>query len=700
MKKAIKFTIETQTENNEVISVCHLNEKAISLEISDVARKMFQLNKNLFLKLNETTRLLSGRLFREEIKFAKEEKNKLGVKLLNKYEHREVEIMSIDFSQGFMSKKQSILTKNGKRVDFDPKKLVYRKELGPLDSKNLTYDDVKMSKMICEMEEIQLFQNQGIKSYIIKDFMEDAKGLNQTAYRIEIQAHTEFEEYLDYILSELNKSILFLNSYESSINGPLKYDKKKLEFERSFKQSILNQLGINENFVSINLGSERIKRSEFGKAALNFYNAALLLSKNVEKNVYGRILKNLLPTPKTNPEIIIKTIQNFRRLHSDIKRHYKSFNRDSKSSTIKSKLSTITKKPKNFVMETTEKITIQRQTLGYNIFSEKQKGLNRFTISSYRTRIGAEQAKYYPSMNIFDETNFMTSVEKSVFASNANVTSFVTPANLVYGQNTISCARGMANMDVNKIREFRISKAAIAAQVNITDYPAPSPVSGLSKNVMSDFNVTISRPVDSILSRGTDIEIDPLQDAKNYVGEASFFVTTNPELIVKNFKKLLQREDNRIFSIVSDIIPGTLLKQKGSIKSIKDLQLSNKNSKFRGLVSENRINLEEIPPHTKALMSTAFQTNQNVDPLKNRESRAIIDETQNNLFLVRAHTGFENDEDGFPDLNRPIVEDMHKASIAGQPILAKGYNYEVPELGIVKDKYMPTIYNNLAYIRG
>ena len=117
-------------------------------------------------------------------------------------------------------------------------------------------------------------------------------------------------------------------------------------------------------------------------------------------------------------------------------------------------------------------------------------------------------------------------------------------------------------------------------------------------------------------------------------------------------------------------------------------------------MSENRINLEEIPPHTKALMSTAFQTNQIVDPLKNRESRAIIDETQNNLFLVRAHTGFENDEDGFPDLNRPIVEDMHKASIAGQPILAKGYNYEVPELGIVKDKYMPTIYNNLAYIRG
>ena len=34
------------------------------------------------------------------------------------------------------------------------------------------------------------------------------------------------------------------------------------------------------------------------------------------------------------------------------------------------------------------------------------------------------------------------------------------------------------------------------------------------------------------------------------------------------------------------------------------------------------------------------------------------------------------------------------------PILAKGYDYEVPELGIVKDKFAATIYSNLIYIRG
>ena len=100
------------------------------------------------------------------------------------------------------------------------------------------------------------------------------------------------------------------------------------------------------------------------------------------------------------------------------------------------------------------------------------------------------------------------------------------------------------------------------------------------------------------------------------------------------------------------------------------------------------------------MMTNKFQNNPNIDPLENRESRAIIDETQKNVFLVRAHTGFEVDDDGFPNLNRPIMKDMADATLGQKPILAKAYNYEVPQLGIVKDKFMPTIYNNLLYVRG
>ena len=295
-KKALKFTIETQTEDNEIISVCHLNEAVVALEISDVAKKMYSLNKDLFKKLNSTTSLIGGALYREEIKLSKQDKNRLGLKLLNKYEHRDVQIMSMNFESSFMNKRQSILTKNGRRIDFDPSTLKYKKDLGPLDPQNLTFDDVKMSTMVCEIEEIQLFQDQGIKSYMIKDMMKDSQGLYQVAYRMEIKAETEFEKYLEFILDQLSKSINFLNLYERSATSPVNYDNLNLEFKDSFKRSILDQIGAGINFKSFNLGSNRVKKSEFGRAALNFYNASLLLSSNVSKDIYSSILKNLLPT--------------------------------------------------------------------------------------------------------------------------------------------------------------------------------------------------------------------------------------------------------------------------------------------------------------------------------------------------------------------------------------------------------------------
>lgn len=700
MTRALKFTIETQTEDNEIISICHLNEKTIALELSDVARTMFKLNRTLFDKINSSTKLLGGLVYREQIKIAKQDRNKLGVKLLDKYDHEDVQIISLDFDQGFMQKRQSILTKNGKRIDFDPSTLKYKADLGPLDPQNLTLDDVEMSTMICEIEEIALFQGMGVKTYMLKDFMKDAESLYQVAYRFEVRADTEFKEYVEFIIKELEKSITFLLSYSNSIDASLNYDSANLEFKKSFKDSILGQLGISDGDMSINLGSDRIKNSEFGKASLNYYNGLLLLSSNVNKSIYGEIIKSLLPTSRTSPENIKLALSNFNRLVDTIRRQYNIQNKDSKSSETVSKLSIKKSNVKEFASITTEKINIERETLGYNIFSENQKGLNKFTTSTYRQRVAAEQAKYYPSMDVSDDTNFMTSKEKSAFMANSNAPSFVTPTNLVMGNKKITCSRGMANIDTNMIREFRIAKSARAAQAQKTNYPSSLRNASLSQNVMADFNITIGPAKKPILERAADIEIDPMQDAKHYVGDSSYFTTNNPEFIYRNFQRLLDSQDARIFAIVSDVIPGRFLRQTNSIQSMNELQISNKKSRLRGLIAEEKINFEEIPPQIKSMMTKSFQNNPNIDPLKNRESRAIIDETQKNIFQVRAHTGFEMDEDGFPDFNRPIIQQMSEASLDGKPMLAKAYNYEVPELGIVKDKFMPTIYNNLLYIRG
>ena len=699
-RKALQFTVETQTENNEIISICHLNEKVIALELSDIARKMFRLNRTLFDKINSTTKLLGGKLYREEITKVKQDKNRCGVQLLDKYEHRDVEIMALSFLENTLPRRQSILLKTNRRVDFDPNNLSIQDGTAPLDPQSLTMDDIKNSTMVCEIEEIQLFQSEGVKTYMLRDYMNDSTGLYQVSYRIEITAETGFKDYLNFILDKLKNSLNFLTSYLNSINLPTNYDPNSLEFKKPFRDSIFSQLGISEDLTSINLGESRLKNSEFGRAALDYYNASLLLRNDVDKSVYGQILKNLLPTTKTTPENINLTVKSFEKLYSTIKKQYRIFNKDAKSSYLSSKITSKKNVLKKFVSAKTEKINIEREVLGYNLFSEKQKGLNKFSTSTYRQRIGAEQAKYYPSMDASDETNFMTSPERSNFASTSNSLSFVTPANLVVGDKKITCSRGMNNIPVSDVSMFRVAKSARAVQVAMTNYPSPSPKAALSKNVMSDFNITVGPPKTPILERNVDEEIDPLVDSKLYVGESSFFVTNNLELIFENYKRLMEKEDSRILAIVSDVIPGTLLKQADSIRSAKDLKLSNKKSIIRQLVAKKSIDFNEIPPQIKSMMTNKFQNNPNIDPLENRESRAIIDETQKNVFLVRAHTGFEVDDDGFPNLNRPIMKDMADATLGQKPILAKAYNYEVPELGIVKDKFMPTIYNNLLYVRG
>ena len=554
--------------------------------------------------------------------------------------------------------------------------------------------------MVCEIEEIQLFQDTGVHTYLFKDFMKDSMGLKDVSYKLEIRAETEFKEYLEYIVREMRSSILFLAGYARSTIVSTNYNTKTHQFKKDFANNILGQLGISENHTLANLGSERIKGSEFGKAAINFYNASLLLTSNVKKTVYGDILRRLLPTSKASPSSINLTLASFERLMHVISKEYNLKNIDKKSSKIVTKISQKSTDVKKFITASTERLEIGQEVLGYNLFSEKQTGLNKFTTSNYRGRVQAEQTKYYPKIDASDGTNFMTTAERGNFANLSNASDFLTPANLVYGGKKITCSRGMSNIPVDAVKSFRMAKASMSFDMSRTNYPTRTQSDDITSNVMSSFNVSVGVSRTSILERSVDEEIDSLIDAKVYVGGNSYFVTSNPTPVFKNFKKLKEGGNAKILSIVSDVVPGRFLVQPNSIKSISDLQFSNKKSKIRALVSEKSIDLTEIPPQIKSMMSDSFQTNGNIDPLQNRESRAIIDETQKNIFLIKAHTGFEIGVEGFPDLNKPILQNMSIAESSGSPILAKAYNYEIPELGIVKDKFMPTIYNNLLYIRG
>lgn len=699
MKKSIIINIETQTEDNDVVTLCHVNEKVVALEISQIARIMFKRNRALFDKINNSTRLIGGALYRQEVFTPRENYNRLSTPILNSYKHVEKEISQLFFENNVMRKQVRAISKLGRKFDFDPTTVSSDNTGGNFDSKNLSPDDISESQIICEVEEIQLFQDQGVKTILITDTLDDIKSILEVGYRIEIMVETEFRDYVDYVIRQGESSLKFLTAYSDSLYQSINYDPSKQMFAEDFSERIMRDLGLITG--AVNLSSNTVKNSEFGKAALAFYNLLSLLSPNVDASIYSKVLRSILPTNKTNPDLVSSFVDNFSAAINTVRKEYlpslsqtgkerNKYSRVSEGKTFKNTISAIT----------SEKITLEQERLGYSLFSDTQKGLNKFSTADYKTRFAAEQAKYYPNVSI-EGAEFLTPSEKSEFSRMDNAAAFLTPSSLILGQDRIKTNRGMKNLPINKIREFRLAKSNRAQQMNSTRNPVSSARAQVTKNVMSAFNITIAKPVSSLLERTTDQEIDPLTDAKLYVGENSYFVTDNPQQLKMQFKRLMRDEDKKILGIVSDIVPRRFLRDSKAIKSIKEIQFSNPHSKVRKLAVSQELKIAEIPPHVKFMMSSAFAPNPNSDPLKNTESREIIEETQKNLFLVRALIGFEKDAHGFADIRNPILKQIDMSDLtSGRPILAKASHYEIPELGIVKDKFAATIYNNLIYIRG
>ena len=701
MKKSILVNIETQTEDNDVIALCHVNEKVVALEVSNIAQIMFKKNRPLFDKINNSTRLIGGAIYRQEVNTPRENTNRLSTKILNSYEFEEKEISQLYFENNVMRKQQRAISKLGRKFDFDPETVSAKNNGGNFDPKNLSPDDIAESQIICTVEEIRLFQDSGVKSILITDTLDDVKDILEVGYRVEIAVDTEFREYVDYVISEAQKSLNFLSSYSDSLYFVDNYDPKEQKFTKLFSDPIMSSLGLGEGGL-LNLSTDLIKDSDFGKVAISLYNLSLLMSPNIDSSIYSRVLVAILPTNKTNPTIVSQFSSNFSIALENVRQEYLPNSKQTGKESNKFSRISEGKTFKNSIQaKTEEKITLEQERLGYSLFSDTQKGLNKFSSADYKRRFAAEQAKYYPNISLDDDTNFMTPSEKSEFSRMDNAPAFLTPSSLIMGRERIKTNRGMKNMPINKIREFRLAKSSRAQQMKSSRNPVSYSKAQVTNDVVSSFNITIAKPKVALLSRSTEEIIDPLNDAKHYVGANSLFVTNNPFELRKQFKRILKEEDRKILGIVSDVVPRRFLRDKKAIKSIKEIQFSNPKSKVRKLANAQELRIAEIPPHVKFMMSKAFNPNPNSDPMKNSESREIIEETQKNLFLIKALVGFENDSDGFADIRNPIYKQIDSSDLSsGRPILAKGFDYEIPELGIVKDKFAATIYNNLIYIRG
>ena len=701
MNRSLVFNIETQTEDSEVISLCFVNENTIALDTSEVAKTMFRLNRPLFDRINSSTKMLGGVLYRQEIIKTKDNTTRLYTRLDNRFDSNEKEISQLFFEDNILKRQVRAITPQGRKVDYDPTMLQDGTTSGFLDADNLTVDDVDSMTKVCELEEISLFENIGVKTIMITDNLKEQRSLLKVGYRLELNVDTDFKEYVDLVMKRLDKSISFITGYLKQVQTTSFYDPDTFTFKKTFADSIMNSLGIQSDLKSTDLARGQVKNSEFGQAALNYYNSLLLLSPDISPLVYGSFLKSVLPTSRATPSIISETLTSMSTAYERVRQAYMYGNRSSNRDRKFSKVGAVIHDQNKLEVFSTENLTLEKEILGYSLFSETQKGLNKFSSADYKTRFALEQAKYYPSIQPDDNTGFMTPSERSQFSRIDNAPAFVTPVALMMGGKKVTTNRGMKNMDVGFVRQFRLAKSSRAQKAASESYPMGLNKARVSNDVMSDFNIQIGSPKEALLNRSTEQEIDPLVDAEQYIGDASVFATNNPVSLISSFQRMLSREDSRVLAIVSDIVPRRFLRQKGAIRSIKQLSMSNPNSLIRKTVTAQAIDLASIPPQVKYMCTQAFAPNPESDPIQNSESSQIIEETQKNLFLVKALMGFGRGAEGFIDVRQPIYEDMSMDMLGTNgSVLAKAFDYEVPELGIIKDKFAATIYSNLIYIRG
>ena len=704
MSKAISINIETETENKEILTLCHINEKMLALETSHVAQKMLLKNRKLFEKLSAKTRITGGSIYRQEVVKAKSSTNSVYSPLHDSYEFKETHLGVLFFENNILTKQQRAVNKKGRIFDFDPSKVSEENSGGNFNDKKISPDDIRSSKIISTIEEIYLFQDLSVKSILISDTLADKVDLLEVGYKIDLAVETDYESYVKFVIDQAEKSIRFLNSYLQSLNDPANYDLEEDLFKPKFANKIMLGLGLNEFSEELNLGTLRVLESEFGKAAIACYNLSYLISEYTSKDVYASVMKGILPTRKTTIIHISTFISNFSKLLSRVKFYYLNNDKQTGKERKYSRISEGRVRSNIISATTKEKLTIEQEKLGYSLFGEPSvdDGLNKFSSAKYKTRWAQEQAKYYPNISPEDTSGFLRPKEKSSFGNLSNAPAFLTPTALIMGKNKINTSRGMRNMNIDHIRQFRLAKSARAQQQRMTKRPESTKQGRISRDILSSLNVTIAAPKTTLLDRATDEPIDPLVDSKHYVGEQSVFTTNNPFLLIKNFKRVLTSEERRSLAIAADIIPRRFLRNSRAINSIKEIQFSNPNSIVRKLASEGSLDLAKIPPQVKFMMSSAFNPNPNSDPMKNNESREIVEETIKNLFEVRVLAGFNTNSQNFMDVHSPIWKQMDNTIMprVGRTIVAKAYDYEVPDLGIVKDNFLATIYNNLIFIRG
>lgn len=695
MSKPVHIEVASQSKEGSILLLCHVDMEGIALETSEAARIIYKNNRALFDKINSKTRFIGGSILKTTVDKKDDGFTRTFSQTVITKDYKEIEIANVSMQGKEILPFTRIKNKKGTLIDVDMNNLRPEDEKGPESNRRLSEADVKYSQKISEIFPLRLSEEEmtSISTFACRDYFSEKDMSRDHSYRIRIAAASDFDEYVRFVLRKLNESMGFVNRYISSISRSNAYVDGK--FKKIFAKRIFESIGVDYNSESrIFFNDPQIKSSQFGEAALNYYNGMLLFNSNIGSQSYNKIIDHLLPFKNNSFANIEKVKQMLASLETRIVNEFGIKRKTFKDIVDPGKTN---KNIKIIESNRTEVYTMQRNVLGYYIFKTDKtvESVTVLTVEEYRKRFIEEQAKYYPTIDPGPAADFMSSTDRGKFLS-GNRLAHLTPERIVMGDRSLDVNRGVANTDASFITDFRIVKAATAENRMRTKIEAPyTPVS----DSLASLGISIGRPKKSLNERSTFESIDPLIDSEKYLGKTSNFVMS--DIVKVNIPKsnVQLKEEDTAKRILSSIASTMYLSKPGKAKSINNIKLTNPHSNTRKAIQAGVVDLDTIPPQIKNMTTINFQANESIDPLAVQDTAAVIEETQANVYTMVKLSGFEKDSEGKTNLSAPIFKEVTEEDMALGGVLIKAVEYENAELGILKDKYSGTIYDNLTYVR-
>ena len=701
MSNVASFSVESQTGNKEVVSVCHINMKSLSLEISDIANILFKNNIEMFNRINNASKITSMKLIRHSVVKGKMRSNKLSTRIISPLESHDEEIAVLSFTDGILEKKSRYRWPSGKTSDVSLRSLLVASKKNILNTDQPTLDDIKSAQIICTSKEIRLFQNLGVKTFLFTDNLFNKENVVELAYTLEVRVQTVFKDYITNNISKLEKSINFVRSYLNQIQNGNLYNHESENYIQSFIKENFGAMGIEYPFVTLDTQQNRdaIGNSSFGTVGKNLYNSKLLLTKAVPLSLYDQTVLDLLPIKTSNPHKVSKVLKDLESTLSDLQKTYlktkSSINDRGKTSVSMSKNTTNT-----LVLHTKENFEFDNDDIGYNIFSNAR-SMPEFTISQMKKRVQSESRRYCSALDNPGKLPNLVNNEKAQFTNKSSTFGFLTPIGIKDGKDLLDTSRGIFSLSPEEVNTFRMKKAIKSSAKKANRYTKSVSQNKVGSTAAGTFNLSIGKPIKSALQVKRSGEVDPYVDAKEYFGDSSTFIINKQFSDTDDFKKRFKKLNKTNRKILSRMVPRAFLTNKSKINSTKQLSIKDRDSKISKAILKGAISVDSIPPQIRALALAPPPKPAQNDPIRNFKTAGIIEETQMNVYSIRAMVGFNRDEKGFLNMNSPIFKTLDLSTLdSDRPVLAFADNYEIPEVGLLKDISPATIYNRMIYIRG